>query len=133
MRPPASPTRTSRIDLPKHTLGQAFGFAWQGVRYCYRTQRNFRIELAAGAAALTASVWLGRGLAEVALCVMLVLVLEMLNTALEALVDLVTPDYHPLAKIVKDTGAGVVLVASLGSVVVGLIVLGPPLWQRLLG
>jgi len=60
-----------------------------------------------------------------------VLVAELLNTAAETLVDLVSPEYHPLAKRAKDMMAGAVLVMAITSVVVGLCVLGPPLWTRL--
>ncbi|MBU0703317.1 MAG: diacylglycerol kinase family protein, partial [Chloroflexi bacterium] len=59
-----------------------------------------------------------------------VLVSEMLNTVAETLVDLISPSHHPLAKVVKDVTAGAVLLAAIISVVVGLVVLGPPLWAR---
>jgi len=62
-----------------------------------------------------------------------VLVSEMLNTVAETLVDLVSPGYHPLAKVVKDVTAGAVLLAAIISIAVGLLVLGPPLWERLVG
>lgn len=61
----------------------------------------------------------------------LVLSLELMNTALEAAVDLVTQEKHPLAKVAKDAGAGAVLVAAIISVIIGLVILGPPLWDRL--
>ena len=61
-----------------------------------------------------------------------VLILEGLNTALEAAVDLASPELHPLAKIAKDVTAGMVLIAAIASVGVGLIILGPPLWARLI-
>jgi diacylglycerol kinase len=54
---------------------------------------------------------------------------ELLNTAIEHTVDLVSPEIHPLAKIAKDTAAGAVLVTAVFAVVVGAIVLGPPLWK----
>lgn len=56
---------------------------------------------------------------------------EFMNTAIEAVVDLASPDKHPLAKIGKDVGAAAVLVAALAAVLVGLLILGPPLLQRL--
>jgi diacylglycerol kinase len=58
---------------------------------------------------------------------------ELMNTAVERTVDLVSPDEHPLAEAAKDTAAGAVLVASLFAVAVGLVVLAPPLWRALLG
>ena len=80
--------------------------------------------------------WLGIGRLEWAILVlttMAVWMAEFANTALEAMVDLVSPDYHPLAKAAKDVAAAAVLVGALGAVIIGLLVLGPPLWQRLFG
>ncbi len=70
-------------------------------------------------------------LAPVALACGLVLGLELLNTALEALVDLASPEVHPLAKIAKDTAAAAVLLASLSALVVGAVTFGPPLLRLL--
>ena len=56
---------------------------------------------------------------------------EFLNTAIEAVVDLASPEFHPLAKIGKDVGAAAVLVAALAAVLIGLLILGPPLWAKL--
>jgi diacylglycerol kinase len=61
----------------------------------------------------------------------LVLVSEITNTVVEGIVDLICPDYHPLAKTVKDAMAGAVVLAAMIAVVVGLLILGPPLWSRL--
>ncbi|AIZ46156.1 DeoR faimly transcriptional regulator [Deinococcus radiopugnans] len=104
------------------------GFAWAGVRHTYRSQANFRIEVWAGALALTLAAVLRAPLAPVALACALVLALELVNTALEAVVDLASPELHPLARVAKDAAAGAVLVAASGALVVGLAVLGPPLW-----
>ncbi|THF69140.1 diacylglycerol kinase [Deinococcus sp. Arct2-2] len=107
------------------------GFAWAGVRHCYRSQANFRIEAWAGALALALAVVLRAPLPPILLCCTLVLSLELVNTALEAVVDLASPEVHPLAKIAKDAAAAAVLVASGGAVLVGLVVLGPALWRLL--
>lgn len=104
------------------------GFAWAGIAHSYRTQPNFRIETWAAALALVLALWLRAPLAPVALACALVLALELVNTAVEAVVDLVSPEHHPLAKVAKDAAAAAVLLASVGAVVVGLAVLGPPLW-----
>jgi diacylglycerol kinase len=56
---------------------------------------------------------------------------EFINTAIEAVVDLASPVQHPLAKVGKDVGAGAVLIAALAAALVGLLILGPPLWARL--
>lgn len=104
------------------------GFAWAGIAHSYRTQPNFRIETWAAVLALALAVWLRAPLAPIALACALVLALELVNTAVEAVVDLVSPKPHPLAGVAKDAAAAAVLLASLGAVVVGLAVLGPPLW-----
>lgn len=112
----------------------SFGFAFSGLWFLVRTQRNARIEIVMGAAACGLGAWLGIGPAEwgvLALAIALVLILEGLNTAIEAAVDLSTPQRHPLAKVCKDVAAGTVLIAALASVAVGLAILGPPLWHRL--
>lgn len=109
------------------------GFAWAGVAHTYRSQPNFRIETWAAVVALALALLLRAPLAPIALSCALVLALELVNTAAEALVDLVSPEFHPLAKVAKDTAAAAVLLASFGALLVGLSVLGPPLWVWLAG
>ncbi|TDE87212.1 diacylglycerol kinase [Deinococcus sp. S9] len=106
-------------------------FAWSGIAHAYRTQANFRIEVGAGVLAVTLALLLHAPLAPILLACALVLSLELVNTALEAVVDLASPDLHPLAKAAKDGAAGAVLIASLGALLVGLVVLGPPLLHLL--
>ena len=111
----------------------SFRFAFAGLWYTLRTQRNTRIQLAIAVAVVALGLWLGLSYiqwAALMLTIGFVLVSEMLNTVTETLVDLVSPGYHPLAKVVKDITAGAVLVAAITSVVVGLLVLGPPLWGK---
>ena len=115
------------------SLADAFRYAFDGVAFAWRCEPNFRIELAIGLAAIALGLYLGVGIAPLVICCALVLSLELINSALEAAIDLTNPGHHPLAKQVKDLGAGAVLLASAGSAVVGLVVLGPPLWQLLLG
>jgi diacylglycerol kinase len=134
----APPHRGQENTSPDSAPGRAshllasFGYAFAGLTYCFRTQRNFRIHLAIGALAMLAAWLLGLSWVEwavLAVTMSLVLTAEMMNTMIESLVDLVTPEYHPLAKIAKDVAAGVVLLTAIGAVVVGLIIFGP----RLLG
>lgn len=109
-----------------------FRYAGDGLRYAFLSQPNFRFHLAMTVAVVLLGAWLNLSVETWALLAMTVggvLVTEMLNTAAEALVDLVSPEYHPLAKQIKDLMAGAVLVAALVSVTVGLLVLGPPLWR----
>ncbi len=108
--------------------------AADGVLYALSTQRNFRIHLVIAALVVGVGLWLHlslSGWAILTLVIGLVLVTEMVNTAAEALVDLASPDYHPLAKLVKDVAAGAVLVTAIVAVVIGLMILGPPLLLRL--
>ena len=115
---------------------ESFRFAFAGLWYALRTQRNTRIHLVIAAAAIAVGVWLELSFTQWAVLTLTigsVLVSEMLNTVAETLVDLISPGYHPLAKIVKDVTAGAVLLAAIVAVIVGLLVLGPPLWGRLGG
>lgn len=119
-----------------HRLITSFRYAFAGLGYLLRTQPNARIHLAITLAVVVVGLWLGlpaRDWAVIALTVGLVLVAEAFNTALEALVDLACPERHPLAGVVKDVSAGAVTLAAITAVVVGLLLLGPPLWGRLFG
>ncbi|UBV43621.1 diacylglycerol kinase [Deinococcus taeanensis] len=109
------------------------GFAWAGVQHAYRTQGNFRVECWAALLALGAAGLLRAPLTPVALACALVLSLELLNTALEAVVDLVSPGVHPLAKVAKDVAAAAVLIASAGALLVAADVLLPRLLRVLWG
>lgn len=122
--------------MKSRNLLESFRFAAAGLRYVLRTQRNARIHLIFTAGVIVLGLWLGIPApqwAVLALTIGLVLASEMLNTVAETLVDLVSPGYHPLAKVVKDVTAGAVLLSSITAVVVGLLILGPPLWLRLWG
>ena len=113
----------------------SFRCAFAGLWYLLRTQRNARIHLLITVMVVGLGLWLGLKPTEwavIALTVGLVLAAEAFNTAAEAAVDLVTTEYHPLAKIVKDVAAGAVLVTAIIAVIVGLLILGPPLWWALL-
>ncbi len=115
---------------------ESFRFAFSGLWYALRTQRNTRIHLTIAAAVIALGLWLNLSSVQWAVLTLTigsVLVSEMLNTVAETLVDLVSPGYHPLARTVKDVTAGAVLLAAVVSVIVGLLVLGPPLWARLFG
>jgi len=120
----------------RQTLKRSFANAYTGMSYCVRTQRNLRIHLGIAVLVVALASALRVSLTELALllfCITAVIVVEMINTALECIVDLVTSDYHPLAKLSKDISAGAVLVASLGTAAVGAIIFLPRLLQLLLG
>ena len=112
----------------------SFGFAWQGLAHAFRSQRNFRVHSAIALGAVVVGLVVGLDAvrwAVIALTIGLVFSAELVNTALEAAVDLASEDTKPLAKVAKDVAAGAVLVAALSAVVVGALVLGPPLWCAL--
>jgi diacylglycerol kinase (ATP) len=106
-------------------------FAFLGIRHGWGSQRNFRTECVLGVVAVLTALWLRAPLAPVLLACGLVLGLELMNTALEAVVDLVSPELHPLAKVAKDAAAGAVLLACTFAVLVGAVVLLPPLLHAL--
>jgi diacylglycerol kinase (ATP) len=113
---------------------RAFGHAFRGLWHVLRTQRNAWIHALATLLVAVLGFWLRLSLHDWALLVLtvaLVWTAEFINTALEAVVDLASPQQHPLAKVGKDVGAAAVLIASLAAVLVGLLVLGPPLWVKL--
>ncbi len=126
--PPLPPDRRSSSRVA------SFRHAFAGMLYMLRTQRNAWIHALATICCVVLGLWLGlapHDWAVLALTIGLVWMAEFVNTALEAVVDLASPDIHPLAKVGKDVGAAAVLVAAITSVVVGLLILGPPLWARL--
>ena len=107
-------------------VARSFDHAYRGLIYAVRTQRNMRFHVVAATLVLVGSVFLGVSKLELAvlvLVIMFVFVTEMINTALEFAVDLVTKEYHPLAKLSKDVSAGAVLVSSVGAVLVGYLIL----------
>jgi len=110
---------------------RSFRYAWHGIYLVIRYENNTRVHLLASVAAVAAGVLLGLNALEWALILMqigLVWAAETFNTALEKLVDLVSPEYHPLAGTVKDIAAGAVLIVSLMSVAVGGIIFGSRLY-----
>ncbi|WP_082325893.1 diacylglycerol kinase family protein [Synechococcus sp. GFB01] len=117
-------------DLPS-----SFRYAAQGLAYSFLSQRNFRIHVGTGSLAFGLGLWLALPPAQLAVLVLTVaavLVLELINTATEAVVDLaIGRKFHPLARIAKDCAAAAVLVAALASLLIALLLLLPPLLARL--
>jgi len=113
----------------------SFKCAFAGLWYVLRTQRNAWIHLSVAVAVVMMGLWLGLSRTEwaiLALTIGIVLAAEVLNTVVEAAVDLATAEYHPLAKVAKDVAAGAVLLTAVAAVVVGLLILGPPLGRVIL-
>ncbi len=117
-------------DLPA-----SFRYAAQGIAYGFRSQRNFRIHVVIGTTTLLLGIWLelsSTQLAILVLTVAAVLVLELLNTSIEAVVDLaIGRRFHPLARIAKDCAAAAVLVASINSLLIAVLLVIPPLFIHL--
>lgn len=109
----------------------SFKYAWAGLSYAFQTQRNFRIHLLVGSVAIALAIFLQLSQVEIAVIGLtsgLVLTMELLNTAIESVVDLtVKQTYHELAKTAKDCAAGAVLMAAIAAVLVAGSLLLPPL------
>jgi diacylglycerol kinase (ATP) len=112
-------------------LFTSFRYAWAGLSYAFKTQRNFRIHSGIGLMAFALGVLLQISSLEAAvICLTIgaVLVMELINTALESIVDLtVGQTYHELAKIAKDCAAGAVLISALAAVLVAIFIFVPPI------
>jgi diacylglycerol kinase (ATP) len=111
-------------------VARSFNHAYRGLVYAVRTQRNMRFHVVASAVVLVLSLLAGVSKLELAILILVitaVFVTELLNTALEFAVDLVTREYHPLAKLAKDVSAGAVLVSSVAALSVGYLILGDEL------
>ena len=119
-----------------YSRARSFRYAFAGWWYVLRTQHNAWIHALVSTAVLLLGLWLHITRQEWAiliLTIMAVWMAEFMNTALEAVVDMVMPDLHPLAKVAKDIAAAAVLVGAIGAVLIGLLILGPPLWARFFG
>ncbi|MBC8014187.1 MAG: diacylglycerol kinase family protein [Sporomusaceae bacterium] len=118
--------------MAKQSLLQAFKNAFAGIVYCTRFERNIKIQIAAAFIAGGLAWWLKLDRYEIAillLTVVIVLVVEMINTVVEAIVDIVSPEFHPLAKIAKDIAAGAVLISAACSLLVGYLLFSGKIWS----
>ncbi|HET7855199.1 MAG TPA: diacylglycerol kinase [Gaiellaceae bacterium] len=112
---------------------ESFNFAFEGVIHVLRTQRNMRIHFAIAAAVLIAALALGVDKGELIallLAISFVLIAEMINTALEAGIDVATTSFDPLAKLAKDIAAGAVLIATVNAVAIGYLVFSDQIVNR---
>jgi diacylglycerol kinase len=113
---------------------KSFGHAFHGWAYVIRNEKNAWIHAVATILVVIVATWLViplRDWAVLVLTISMVWAAEFFNTSIEAVVDLASPVHHPLAKIGKDVGAAAVLIAAFAAVLVGLLILGPPLWLRI--
>lgn len=114
----------------------SFRFAFAGIGYVLGSQHNAWIHAVVTVAVIVLALWLrtpATDWAILALTITVVWVAEFINTAIEAAVDLATTKDQRAARIAKDVAAGAVLLAALGAIIVGLLILGPPLIARLFG
>lgn len=118
--------RLPGVSLRKFIKG--FKFAWKGLRYAFRTQLNFQVQVFCALAVTGLSCYLGLDADEwlwIALAITLVLTCELANTAIEKLVDLVSPEINPKAGIIKDIFAGLVLISAIFALIVAMLILLP--------
>ncbi len=112
----------SREEVREHSFWRSFHHAFEGVIYATRTQWNMRLHLIAAALVLVATLYLHLQrpyVIGIVITVAVVIAFELINTAIEAIVDLTTPEIHPLAKVAKDAAAGAVLIVAFAAVIVG--------------
>lgn len=132
MTQPKLPQEAQKTEWSKFITG--FHYAFSGLWYALRTQRNVRVHVVIACLAVAMGIVLRISAVEftmIFVAITGVFIAEMFNTVIELCVDLVSPAYHPLAKIAKDVAAGAVLLSAILSVVIGLFVLGPHLWVLL--
>ncbi len=116
------------------TLIRSFLFALQGFRFAFHAERNLKVMIAGGLFAIVMGIVLQIDLiswAIVILCCGVVIAAELMNTSIETIVDLVSPEYHPLAGRAKDIAAGAVWWLSLMVAIVGIIVFARAILMRL--
>jgi diacylglycerol kinase (ATP) len=113
---------------------KAFKYAFSGLWIVLHTQKNAWIHSIISLAVIILAIWLqlpGKDWAILILTIALVWGAEIINTSIETIINLASPEQHPLARDGKDLGAAAVLVAAMASVIIGLLILGTPLWKRL--
>jgi diacylglycerol kinase len=107
---------------------KAIGYAWQGIKYCFMSEKNFRIELVVALITFAFAIVLKIGINEwlaILFCCALVLSLEIINTAIEKLSNVVSKSIHPVIKLVKDMAAGAVFLVSIISLITACIIFLP--------
>ena len=115
---------------------RSLGFALSGLWYVIRTQQNAWVHALMSISIFWVGLWLGLSRIEWVLLILVIALVwaaEFFNTALEAVVDLATQEQHPLARVGKDVGAAAVLISAVAAIIVGILILGPPLYEKLAG
>lgn len=112
-----------------HTI--SFKHAWDGLKHAVSTQPNFGIHLALSSVAVLSGIFFHITVFEwlvILLTIAIGLVIELVNTAIESTVDLITSKRHPIAKIAKDTSAAAMLIYAVGAIVVACVIFLPKIW-----
>lgn len=132
--------KTARIDPEDHAAQispnrlESLGYALAGWVYMLRRQKNTRIMSVASVGVMALAFWLQIALLEWAVLILTITVVwlaEFLNAGIEAAVDVATSEYHPMGKVAKDVASAAVLLSVIAAVLIGLLLLGPPLWEKL--
>ncbi len=108
--------------MKRRSIIDSFNYAVSGIIIALKTEKNMRIHYGIALGVIIISLFFDFSRTEFLLllfAISLVVVAEMINTAIERVIDLITEDYHPLARVVKDVAAGAVLIAAINSIVVG--------------
>lgn len=133
-------TSTMRIDPNEYSMitspsrVKSLGYALAGWLYMLRHQKNTRIMSVASIVVFGMALWLQidlTGWAVLVVTITTVWMAEFLNAGVEAVVNLASPEFHPMAKVAKDVAAAAVLLGAVASILVGLLIMGPPLLQKL--
>ncbi|WP_296360661.1 diacylglycerol kinase family protein [Virgibacillus sp.] len=117
-----------RLELKDKKRLVGFSFAWQGIQFVVKNERNFRVHLCAAIVVILAGIILNINITEWSIILLLignVFITEMLNTVAERIIDYVKPDVHPAAKQIKDVAAGAVLIAATIAVIIGCFIFIP--------
>jgi diacylglycerol kinase len=132
-------TSTMRINPDHHSPITSrnrivsLGYALAGWLYMLRWQKNTRLQGVASIVVLLLAMWLQIAFVELAILILTITIVwmaEFINAAVEAVVNLATGEIHPMAKVAKDVAAAAVLLGVVASVLIGLLLLGPPLWDK---
>lgn len=135
-------TSTARIDpddyspITSRNRVVSLGYALAGWLYMLRWQKNTRLQSVASIAVLGVALWLQITFVEMAILILTITIVwmaEFINAAVEATINLTTSDIHPMAKVAKDVASAAVLLGVVAAILIGLLILGPPLVTKLFG
>lgn len=130
-----TPTAGRIPNVKQPSFWNSLIHAVNGLVFTLKTQRNAKIHAVMGVLVVAMAAWLRLGLVQTSILLLTigaVLAGETINTTVEAIVDLLSPEFHERAKIAKDVSAGAVLILSITAIAIGLLILGPPLWERVM-